>query len=46
VLLMTGGAFGPVAQQLVEQARDRCLEKPFEPAALQEVVRQRLAARA
>jgi signal transduction histidine kinase/CheY-like chemotaxis protein len=46
VLLMTGGAFGPVAQQLLEQARDRCLEKPFEPAALQEVVRQRLAARA
>ena len=46
VLLMTGGAFGPVAQQLVEQARDRCLEKPFEPAELQEIVRQRLAARA
>jgi PAS domain S-box-containing protein len=43
MLFLTGGAFTPAAHAFLEAHRDGCLEKPFEVAALRDLVRRRLA---
>jgi PAS domain S-box-containing protein len=39
MIFVTGGAFTPAARRFVEEHRERVLEKPFELAALRELVR-------
>jgi PAS domain S-box-containing protein len=43
MVFLTGGAFTPAARDFLDAHRDRCVEKPFEVAALRDVVRRRLA---
>jgi signal transduction histidine kinase len=44
MVFVTGGAFTPAARRFVEENRERCLEKPFEMAALREMVQRQLGA--
>ncbi len=43
MVFVTGGAFTPSARRFMEAHQDRCLEKPFEVAALRELVRRHAA---
>jgi FixJ family two-component response regulator len=43
-IFMTGGAFSPRAQAFVGRFAGRLLEKPFRMAAMEEIVREILAA--
>jgi CheY-like chemotaxis protein len=44
MVFVTGGAFTPAARRFVEENQERCLDKPFEMAALRELVRRSLTA--
>jgi PAS domain S-box-containing protein len=39
IVFMTGGAFTQDARNLISQVPNRCLEKPFSPAALEAILR-------
>lgn len=42
VVFVTGGAFTPEAQTFLDQVDNECLDKPFEPAAVNKVVQRML----
>ena len=42
VVFVTGGAFTPQARAFLEQVRERVVTKPFDPAEIHAVVRERL----
>jgi CheY-like chemotaxis protein len=44
VVFLTGGAFTTSAREFLERERVECVEKPFDVAALREVIARRLAA--
>lgn len=42
VVFLTGGAFTPVAREFLARVKNRCVEKPFTPSELRELVRAQL----
>jgi PAS domain S-box-containing protein len=43
VVFLTGGAFSPRARQFLARVKNRCVEKPFTPGELRELVRAQLS---
>jgi hypothetical protein len=44
MIFMTGGAFTPAARAFLDRLANPSIEKPFAPASLRSLVRERLAA--
>jgi CheY-like chemotaxis protein len=43
MVFLTGGAFTPLARAFLDRVKNRCVEKPFTPRELRELVQVRLA---